>query len=134
MKFWINDTYPVGGYPDPDVWIAGSELQLSINIYMFMSWQLKQMVTQNLVRTCIFYLLRFTSVANLKKNSKKTYSSKCATCSELLEYNTTLFVCGYLCVCVCVNISTRMGMLVYLKSYYIISHFLNCRKSKHVLL
>ena len=69
-----------------------------------------------------------------EKNSKKTHSSKCATCSELLEYNTTLFVCGYLCVCVCVNISTRMGMLVYLKSYYIISHFLNCRKSKYVLL
>ena len=37
-----------------------------------------------------------------EKNSKKTYSSKRATCSEPLEYNTTLFVCGYLCVCVCV--------------------------------
>ena len=34
--------------------------------------------------------------------SKKTYSSKCATCSELLSnINATLCVCGYLCVCVC---------------------------------
>ena len=35
-----------------------------------------------------------------EKKSKKTYSSKRATCSEPLEYNTTLFVCGYLCVCI----------------------------------
>ena len=53
-----------------------------------------------------------------EKKSKKTYSSKRATCSEPLEYNTTLFVCGYLCVCVCVcvNISTRVRTLEYSKN------------------